>query len=109
MYFRKRCDIINFPGTYSEYLDRYGHDIIEEEQDEKSEAEKPASKGKMDFKEQKKLRNRINKLKKEIEEIQKEISRLEKEQSSGTSRDNKLAGLMEEWAEKTEELEELNT
>ena len=109
VYFRKRCDIINFPGTYSEYLDRYGHDIIEEEQDEKSEAEKPVSKGKMDFKEQKKLRNRINKLKKEIEEIQREISRLEEENNSGVNRENELSELMEEWAEKAEELEKIGS
>ncbi len=109
VYFRKRCDIINFPGTYSEYLDRYGHDIIEEEKDEKSEAEKPVSKGKMDFKEQKKLRNRINKLKKEIEEIQREISRLEEENNSGVNRENELSELMEEWAEKAEELEKIGS
>ena len=109
VYFRKRCDIINFPGTYSEYLDRYGHDIIEEEKDEKSEAEKPVSKGKMDFKEQKKLRNRINKLKKELEEIQREISRLEEENNSGVNRENELSELMEEWAEKAEELEKIGS
>ena len=109
VYFRKRCDIINFPGTYSEYLDRYGHDIIEEEQAEKSEDEKPVSKGKMDFKEQKKLRNRINKLKKEIEEIQREISRLEEENNSGVNRENELSELMEEWAEKAEELEKIGS
>ena len=109
VYFRKRCDIINFPGTYSEYLDRYGHDIIEEEKDEKSEAEKPVSKGKMDFKEQKKLRNRKNKLKKEIEEIQREISRLEEENNSGVNRENELSELMEEWAEKAEELEKIGS
>jgi len=123
VYFRGKCDIINFPGTYNEYLDRYGHDIIDEEKAKSGGTDAPLSKGKMDFAQQKEIRNKINRLKKEIENTQKEISDLEKEKnslsnqlnsSSGnqpeiskkiTEIDSKLLKLMEQWEEKTEEME----
>jgi ATP-binding cassette subfamily F protein 3 len=127
VYFRKRCDIINFPGTYSEYLERYGHDIIDEETLKNENADIPLSKGKMDFTQQKEIRNKINRLKKEIESIQKDISNFETEKSTLTNRlnsgsgsqtemskkiseiESKLLKLMEEWAEKTEALEKLES
>jgi uncharacterized protein YlxW (UPF0749 family) len=110
VYFRGRCDIVNFPGTYEEYLDRYGHDIVKDEEETPQVAQAPTSKGKMDFKEQKKLRNKTNKLKKEIEQLQKEINQLEEEKSSGSNRnvDNDLVKLIEQWEEKSEELEKLS-
>lgn len=109
VYFRKRCDIVNFPGTYAEYLDRYGHDIIEDEEEKPKEGAAPASKGKMDFKEQKKLRNKTNKLKKEINKIQIEIDRLEEEKKTtgNADIDDELIKLMTQWEEKTQELENL--
>ena len=109
VYFKGRCDIVNFPGTYEEYLDRYGHDIVKEEEEAPQVTQAPASKGKKDFKEQKKLRNKTNKLKKEIEQLQKEINQLEEEKNSGSNRnvDNELVKLIEQWEEKSEELEKL--
>jgi len=109
VYFKGKCDIVNFPGTYQEYVDRYGHDIVEEEKGSSEVAQAPASKGKMDFAEQKKLRNKTNKLKKEVERLQKEINRLEEEKNSGSKRniDDDLVKLIEKWEEKTEELEKI--
>lgn len=124
VYFRGKCDIVNFPGTYGEYLDRYGHDIINEDKLNSKDADAPLSKGKMDFAQQKELRNKINRLKKEIENIQKEINHLESKKTELTNRlnsgsgdqaeisrkisdtDDKLIKLMEQWEEKTEELGE---
>ena len=126
VYFRGKCDIVNFPGTYQEYLDRYGHDIIDDDKNGIKSAETPASKGKTDFAQQKEIRNKINRLKKEIETVQTTINKKEEEKrslseklSSGTGDqtqsgkkiselDKELLALMEKWDELSNELENLN-
>ncbi|MBP5590445.1 ATP-binding cassette domain-containing protein [bacterium] len=128
VYFRKRGDIFNFEGTYSEYLDMYGHETISEE----TEPEKPKTsapkteevKGKIDFAQQKEIRNRLNKLKKEIENLQDKIDSLEKEKQEICDKisasfdpalasrlgkiEDELLELMEKWEEKSIELEKIS-
>jgi ATP-binding cassette, subfamily F, member 3 len=121
VYFRGKCDIMNFPGTYEEYINRYGHDIIDEDLTEK-EASVELSQGKIEFEQQKEMRNKIKKLQKEIDHIQKEIERLEAEKIDLASKlsdpssdhtvtsnkivtvDQRIIKLMEQWEEKTSEL-----
>lgn len=111
VYFRGRGDIINYPGTYKEYLDYYGHDIIamekeEEKEEDKKVVEKVSSKGKNDYKQQKKIRNKLNKLKKECEELESAIDKAEAEKSQQT-KNSSLPALMKEWESKKLELETL--
>ena len=128
VYFRKRGDIFNFEGTYEEYLQMYGHEIIAEESSAakpKSTGNKPDdSQGKVDFAQQKEMRNRLNKLKKEIDSIQDKIETLEKEKSAVCDKlstsafdqtlasrlgeiEDELLELMEKWEEKSIELEKM--
>ena len=107
----------------------YGHEIITEESEAKPVkiSAEPAedTKGKLDFAQQKELRNRLNKLKKEIDSLQDKIDALEKEKkdicdklstsafdAAIASRLNKiedeLLELMEKWEEKSIELEKMS-
>ncbi|MGI6395076.1 MAG: ATP-binding cassette domain-containing protein [bacterium] len=125
VYFKGKCEIVNFPGNYSEYLSSYGHDTVE------GNVTKPAlkptlpSRGKIDFEQQKELRNRVSRLKKEIDEIQNKTELLEAEKSSLLEKllsaksnhdeilkkmaeiDELLLELIEIWEKKSEELEKL--
>ena len=125
VYFRGKCDIMNFPGTYQEYLDRYGHDIIEDESAE-AKNDQAVSKGKSDFTQQKELRNRVNRLKKDIDGVQslinskeEEKKRLSEKLSTGSgdqsgigkrlsSIEEELLELMQKWDDLSSELEKLN-
>lgn len=129
VYFKKRGEIVNFEGTYEEYLQMYGHEIITGES--KAKPAKASSepnenpKGKVDFAQQKEMRNRLNKLKKEIDSIQDKIDDLEKEKKDicdklSTSAfdpalasrlgkiEDELLELMEKWEEKSIELEKIS-
>lgn len=125
IYFRNRCDIVNFSGTYLEYQNMYGHDIIEMEKLEPKVAadDGARAKGKNDHQQRKELRNRLNKLKKEIESIEKSISDKESEKAQITARlskgqgdlngqtadlyrlDDSLMLLMKQWDTKKDELD----
>ena len=125
VYFRGRCDMVNFPGTYQEYLNMYGHDIIVEEEETGRRNEAPATKGKVDFVLRKELRNKMNKLKKEIDNTQREIAKREEEkvalsaklaqgigdlalQSKRIARlDEELIALMGRWEESSAAVEKL--
>ena len=128
VYFKKRGEIVNFEGTYEEYLQMYGHEIITDESEAKpvKTSTEPAedTKGKLDFAQQKELRNRLNKLKKEIDSLQDKIDTLENEKkdicdklstsafdAALASRLNKieeeLLELMEKWEKKSIELEKM--
>lgn len=125
VYFRGRCDMVNFPGTYQEYLNMYGHDIIVEEEAKERQNEATATKGKIDFALRKELRNKLNKLKKEIDLTQKEIAKREEEkgalaaklaqglgdialQSKRIARlDEELITLMSQWEERSAAFEKL--
>ncbi len=123
IYFKGKCDIENFPGSYQEYIDRYGHDIIDEDSVGNS-AEDQLSQGKIDFEVQKEIRNKAKKLEKEIKNIQKEIENLEAEKielsrqlsnpecgnhsevsNKIVTTDKRILKLMEQWEEKSEEFE----
>ena len=129
VYFKKRGEIVNFEGTYEEYLQMYGHEIITEESEAKpaktSAEPNENPKGKLDFAQQKEMRNRLNKLKKEIDSLQDKIDDLENEKkdicdklstsafdAALASRLNKiedeLLELMEKWEEKSIELEKIS-
>lgn len=125
VYFRGRCDIMNFPGTYQEYLDRYGHDIIEEDGPE-AKSDQHVSKGKSDFTQQKELRNRVNRLKKDLDSVQAMINSKENEKKSLSEKlstgsgdpaatgkrisaiDDELLELMQKWEDLSSELEKIN-
>ncbi|MBP5590226.1 ABC-F family ATP-binding cassette domain-containing protein, partial [bacterium] len=128
VYFKKRGEIVNFEGTYEEYLQMYGHEIITEESEAKpvkvSAEPNENPKGKVDFAQQKEMRNRLNKLKKEIDSIQDSIDALEKEKKDicdklATSAfdptlalrlgkiEDELLELMEKWEEKSIEFEQI--
>ncbi len=117
VYFRGKQDILNFPGTYTEYLNLYGHDIIEDENSKSKEVKTKAevSKGKSDYSKQKEIRNRLNKLKKEIPALEKLIADKENELSntslSKAARKNcedEIKRLYNELEEKIEENRELS-
>jgi ATP-binding cassette subfamily F protein 3 len=126
VYFRGRCDMVNFPGTYQEYLSVHGHDIIVEEKAKAKEADVSASKGKMDHALRKEMRNKLNKLKKEIETAQKEIAKREQEKGELSTKlaqglgdialankriarlDEELLTLMSQWEERSREFEKLS-
>lgn len=126
VYFRGRCDMVNFPGTYQEYLNVYGHDIIQEENAKAKQADVSASKGKMDHALRKELRNKLNKLRKEIDSVQKEITKREQEKSDLSTKlsqglgdiallnkriarlDEELVSFMTQWEEKSQEFEKLS-
>ncbi|HNT27485.1 MAG TPA: ABC-F family ATP-binding cassette domain-containing protein, partial [bacterium] len=126
VYFRGRCDMVNFPGTYQEYLNMYGHDIIFDEAEDRRPVEGPVSKGKVDHALRKELRNKLNKLKKDIESTQKEIAKREEEkmalaaklaqgvgdialQSKRLARlEEELLSLMSRWEESSAAFEKLS-
>ncbi len=126
VYFRGKCDVVNFPGTYIEYQNMYGHDIIAMEKEiPKKIVEEAAPKGKNDYAQRKELRNKLNKLKKEISSLELLISKEEDEKSllgekinHGTGDvnahrkavariDQTLATLLKDWETKTAEVEKL--
>ena len=126
VYFRGRCDMVNFPGTYQEYLNMYGHDIIFDEAEDRRPVEGPVSKGKVDHALRKELRNKLNKLKKDIESTQKEIAKREEEKTALTAKlaqgigdialqskrvarlDEELISLMSRWEESSAAFEKLS-
>ena len=79
VYFRGIGDIINFPGTYAEYLAVYGHDFVDAEETAPQQKKSPSAGGKGTFIARKDQRNRLNKVRREIERVEAEITRLEEE------------------------------
>lgn len=127
VYFRGRGDAVNFPGNYDEYLQMYGHEIIRDEKTaEKGEKPAEKSEGKLNFAQQKELRNLQNRLKREVEQLLNEIDSKEKEKeavaekinsdpmNSGLAKrfvelDNAILELLEQWEQKSSELEKITS
>ncbi len=122
-YFRAPGDIVDFPGTYAEYLGAYGHDFVASAP-ETMDTEKKARDGQNAFLARKDLRNRLNKAKRELERIEAEIARLEEEKKTLADElarggdygkigarmaeaDKRVATLMEQWETAVQAYEEL--